>query len=139
MSESLQPHGLQPAWCLCPCGFYRQEYWSVLPRPPPRALPNPRIEPRSLALQVDSLLSEPPGKPSSTLVFIKLHFLFPSFFFLFILSFVNACKIKVFTFLHKKVLYLNFQFSSVQSLSRVQVFATPWTAARQASLSFTIS
>ena len=26
-------------------------------------------------------------------------------------------------------------FSSVQSLSRVQVFATPWTAARQASLS----
>ena len=31
------------------------------------------------------------------------------------------------------------QFSSVQSLSRVQLFATPWTAAHQASLSFTIS
>ena len=30
------------------------------------------------------------------------------------------------------------QFSSVQSLSRVWVFATSWTAARQASLSFTI-
>ena len=29
--------------------------------------------------------------------------------------------------------------SSVQSLSHVQLFATPWTAARQASLSFTIS
>ena len=29
----------------------------------------------------------------------------------------------------------NHQFSSVQSLSRVQLFATPWTAARQASLS----
>ena len=28
--------------------------------------------------------------------------------------------------------------SSVQSLSRVRLFATPWTAARQASLSFTI-
>ena len=28
--------------------------------------------------------------------------------------------------------------SSVQSLSRVQLFATSWTAARQASLSFTI-
>ena len=66
VSDSLQPHGLQPARRLCPCGFYRQEYWSVLPRPPPRDLPNPRIEPRSLALQVDSLLSEPPGKPSST-------------------------------------------------------------------------
>ena len=31
------------------------------------------------------------------------------------------------------------QFSSVQLLSRVRLFATPWTAARQASLSFTIS
>ena len=30
-------------------------------------------------------------------------------------------------------------FSSVQSLSRVQLFATPWTAARQDSLSITIS
>ena len=29
----------------------------------------------------------------------------------------------------------NIQFSSVQSLSRVRLFATPWTAARQASLS----
>ena len=30
-------------------------------------------------------------------------------------------------------------FSSVQSLSRVQLFATPWTTARQASLSITDS
>ena len=29
-----------------------------------RDLPNPGIEPGSLALQMDSLLSEPPGKPS---------------------------------------------------------------------------
>ena len=33
----------------------------------------------------------------------------------------------------------NIQFSSVQSLSRVQLFATPWTAARQASLPITNS
>ena len=32
-----------------------------------------------------------------------------------------------------------YQFSSVQSLSRVWLFGTPWTAACQASLSFTIS
>ena len=32
-----------------------------------------------------------------------------------------------------------FQFSSVQSLSRVRLFATPWTAACQASLSITNS
>ena len=38
---------------------------------------------------------------------------------------------------HRK-LYSN-QFSSVQPLSRVRLFATPWTAARQASLSITIS
>ena len=31
------------------------------------------------------------------------------------------------------------RFSSVQSLSRVRIFATPWTAAHQASLSFTNS
>ena len=34
---------------------------------------------------------------------------------------------------------LNSQFSSVQSLSRVQLFVTPWTAAHQASLSVTNS
>ena len=32
-----------------------------------------------------------------------------------------------------------FQFSSVQSLSHVQLFVTPWTVAHQASLSFTIT
>ena len=31
------------------------------------------------------------------------------------------------------------QFSSVQSLSRVRLFATPWTTAHQASLSITIT
>ena len=47
-------------------GFFRQEYRSGLPCPPPGALPTPGIEPRSPALQVDSLLSEPPGKPKNT-------------------------------------------------------------------------
>ena len=31
--------------------------------PPPGDLPDPEIEPGSSALQADSLLSEPPGKP----------------------------------------------------------------------------
>ena len=35
--------------------------------------------------------------------------------------------------------YILVQFNSVQSLSRVWLFATPWTAARQASLSITNS
>ena len=34
--------------------------------PPPGDLPNPGIEPRSPALQVDSLPAEPPGKPKNT-------------------------------------------------------------------------
>ena len=32
-----------------------------------------------------------------------------------------------------------FDFAVVQSLSRVQLFVTPWTAALQAPLSFTVS
>ena len=44
-------------------GFSGQEHWSGLPRPLPRDLPDPGVEPRSPALQADSLLSEPPGKP----------------------------------------------------------------------------
>ena len=35
--------------------------------------------------------------------------------------------------------WITLQFSSVQSLSRVRLFVTPWIAARQASLSITIS
>ena len=46
-------------------GFSRQEYWGGLPFPPPRDLPNPGMEPRSPALQADTLTSEPPGKPKS--------------------------------------------------------------------------
>ena len=47
-------------------GFSRQEYWSGLPFPSPGNLPNPGIEPRSLALQADALTSEPPGKQGLT-------------------------------------------------------------------------
>ena len=43
-------------------GFSRQEYWSVFPFPPPGDLPNPGVEPRSLALQTDSLPSKSWGK-----------------------------------------------------------------------------
>ena len=46
-------------------GFSRQEYWSGLPFPSSGDLPDSRIEPGSPALQVDSLLSKPPGKPFS--------------------------------------------------------------------------
>ena len=41
-------------------GFPREEYYSGLPFPSLGELPNPGIEPRSPALQVDSLLTRPP-------------------------------------------------------------------------------
>ena len=47
-------------------GFSRQEYWSGLPFPSPGDVPDPGIEPGSLVLQADALLSEPPGKPGKT-------------------------------------------------------------------------
>ena len=66
MSNSLQLHGLQPVQLCCPWRFSRQEYSSGLPCPSSGDLPNPGIKPRPSALQVDSLLSEPPGKPKIT-------------------------------------------------------------------------
>ena len=39
----------------------------------------------------------------------------------------------------KDMINLSVQFSSVQSLSHVRIFVTPWTAAQQASLSITNS
>ena len=53
-------------------GFFRQEYWSGLPFPSPGNLPDPRIEPGSPALQADTLLSEPPGKPDGFWIFRSL-------------------------------------------------------------------
>ena len=47
--------------------FSRQEYWSELPFHSPGDLPDPGVKPRSPTLQADSLLSEPPGKPSTTI------------------------------------------------------------------------
>ena len=49
-----------------PMWLSRQEYWSGVPLPSPHSpwdFPNPRTEPRSPALQADSLYSEPAGKP----------------------------------------------------------------------------
>ena len=67
MSNSLQPHELQPSRLLCPWEFSRQAYWSGLPCPPPGDLLNPGIESRSSTLQVNSWPSEPPGKPRNVL------------------------------------------------------------------------
>ena len=56
-------------------GFSRQEYWRGLPFPSPGDLPDPGIEPTFPALQVDSLLSEPPGKPQECSYIIVIYIL----------------------------------------------------------------
>ena len=44
-------------------GFYRQGYWSGLPFPSLRDLPNPGIKPASPALTGRCFTTEPPGNP----------------------------------------------------------------------------
>ena len=46
-------------------GFSKQEYWRGLPFPSPGDLPDPGIEPGSLALQANSLPFEPAGTLTS--------------------------------------------------------------------------
>ena len=80
-----------------------------------------RVWPRSPTLQADSLPFESPGKPIYTLLqTLRPHWkpTNPSGNFSFPPS---------------------IQFSSVQSLSHVRLFPTPWITARQASLSITNS
>ena len=58
--------------------FSWQENWSGWPLPSPGDLPNSGIKSRSPALQVDSLPSEPPGKPKNTGV--GCHFILQGIF-----------------------------------------------------------
>ena len=113
-------------------GFSRQEHWSGLPFPSPRYLPDPGIEPRSPALQADSLSSSaaaaaakslqmcltlcdpidgsPPGFPVPGILQARTLELVA-------ISFSSAWKWKV----------------KVKLLSHHRLLATPWTAAHQAS------
>ena len=100
-------------------------------------LPNQGIEPRSPALQADSLPAEPQEKRIHLIICPLLFFplsLSLSRFPRLILCFSHFSMLLSFLFL---CIFFNFQFSSVRSLSHVWLFATPWTAAHQASLSIT--
>ena len=64
--DSLGPRGLE---------FSRPEYWSGCSFPSPGALPNPGIEPRSPALQVDCLPAQPQEKPHDYVKHVYLRLL----------------------------------------------------------------
>ena len=51
-------------------GFYRQEYWSGLPLPPPGDLPNPGTEPASPVLTGRFFPTALPGKP---MIYTSVH------------------------------------------------------------------
>ena len=69
MSDSLATPWTVACQALLSLEFSRQKYWSGLPFPSPGDLPDPGIEPRSPALQADSL----PTKPSGKLRFSHTH------------------------------------------------------------------
>ena len=114
-------------------GFPRQEYWSGFPFPSPGDLPNARIELRSLTLEANSLQVSHQGNPRK-LEWVAYPFSGGS-------SWprnqtgVSCIAGRFFTsWTTKKSLEC-----SVQSFGCVRLFATPWTAAHQASLSITNS
>ena len=69
-------------------------------------------------------------------VIILVNICKPFIFFLYRCISLNSIKKPWFSI---PLIYLGLQFSSVQSLSHVRLFVTPWVAAHQASLSITNS
>ena len=54
-------------------GFSRQEYWSGVPFPFPREVPNPGIVPASPALAGGFFTTEPPGKHTFLYIALPVH------------------------------------------------------------------
>ena len=71
MSDSVTPRGFNLPGSSS-MGFSRQEDWSSLLFLSPGDLPNTRIEPRSPALQADSLPAELPRKPRESGELMKM-------------------------------------------------------------------
>ena len=63
-----------------PMEFSRQEYWSGLPYPSPGNLPDPGIEPRSPALQADSLHLSHQGSSQCQDMTLQINYVFAKAF-----------------------------------------------------------
>ena len=63
VAQSWLTLGACHARLLCPWNWTWQEYWSVLPYPPPGDLPEPGIKPTPPALPGGFFNTEPSGKP----------------------------------------------------------------------------
>ena len=134
-------------------GFLGQEYWSGLPFPSPGDLHDPGIEPASPALSGGFFTAEAPGNPGPMVGSYK-YGLWAEGSGLKdrkdIKATFQSTGLKMSTF-HKtmwiwqlcRLAFMNITrdiwTQSVQLLSCVWLFATPWRAARRASLSITNS
>ena len=138
-------------------GFPRQEYWSGLPFLSPGDRPNPGIEPASPAWQVDSLplshLGSPTGVNRCKLLHVEwmdnrvlLYSTRNDMQYPGIKHDGKNIRKKTYVCITESICCrteitntLQINYLVVQSLNCVRLFATPLTAAYQASLSFTIS
>ena len=112
LSDCLQPHGIHPTRLFCPWNSPGENTWVGCHFLLQSIFPTKGLNPHLLSLlhwQAWSLPLGPPGKPSIRMAVIK----------------------------RARNNMLPGTFSSVQSFSHVRLFATQWTAARQASLSIT--
>ena len=120
-------------------GFSRQEYWSGLPFPSLGELPAQGSNSCLLHYKQMLYCLSQQGSP----LVLKLHSIWwgsVAICFshsLFVLALILSHKLQC--FLSKDACIEVRHFSSVQSLGCIWLFATPWTAARQASLSITNS
>ena len=149
--STLWPHGLQRQAPLS-LGFPRQESWSgycyFLPQ---EIFPTQVSNPRSLCEQADFFFTtEPPGKTKvfgrvnlksshHTQTHIRVCEVLEVLANLLVVTIPQYRHESGHHFVHLALTQPCINFSSVQPLSRVWLFATPWTAAHQASLSITNS
>ena len=82
-------------------GFFRQEYWSGLPFPPPGNFPDPEIEPVSPALQVDSLAFGEASFKLPSIMYLNKHRIM-----LYHASFIEQHFSVTILFLHSIILFL---------------------------------
>ena len=106
--------------------FSRQEYWSGLPFPTPRALPDPGIKPTFLYLlywQADSLLLRHLGRPSSILISVTSEFYKSPFISLRISNFTNPTSFFL-------LVYISFHCIPLRNFLRRntggQIFSNTW-------------
>ena len=124
--------------------FIRQEYLSGLSFPSPGDLPDPGIQPRSPALKADSLPSVPPWRAILCHLSLTTQSIPQSFMRTYNMTetvlATRDAKIDIYYHFLQETHCLSEEInSSVQLLSRVRLFVTPWAAACQASLSITNS